>query len=264
MENDPDNRFQSMNTILFFDLDGTVMQNAFSGIIFPQISRMIGDAAGVSPDSIAWEIMQEHNDRLQNPLDDRPRSLDWEDIIQTIAARHQVAFTGSVVALVEAYAFEPHIAVLDDAPRLLKELHNGRKLVVATMGLSVYQYPVLRALNLYPLFDDFLMPDTTGFLKTDREFYRHYPDEDALRIHIGDRYDHDCYYPKRFGSLAVIRLPLSELAKYSPFERPRHLLAEHFSDITTPFDVLPDAVVIDLAELPEVIEALEAQSIPQK
>jgi FMN phosphatase YigB (HAD superfamily) len=132
-------------------------------------------------------------------------------------------------------------------------------MVVATMGLSQYQFPVLKALNLYDFFEGFLTPDRTGYLKMHPEFYQQYIDY-PNRIHIGDRYDHDCWYPHQFGAKTILRLPLDELRDQSPFKRPALLSSLNVPLVPPKPELLPDAVIVHLAELPNVITQLLAAS----
>ncbi len=246
-------------THLFFDLDGTLMVNPFGGVVFPTLTQDLAAQCGTPAEVIFARIVAEHDARLADPLPDRARSMDWDDIIGTVAARLGVQVRHNVEALVQAHAAPPHTRQLDDAGRSLAQLKPGRRLVVASMGLSKYQWPVLRGLGLYDWFDDFLMPDTTGAIKTEAAFYARYAD--VPRIHIGDRYDHDCFYPASFGAQTVLRLPLPDLAAWSPFERPAHLHAviEQVDGAMPSLDVLPDAIITHLDELPAVILTLEAR-----
>lgn len=250
-------------TTLFFDLDGTLIINPFWKVVFPTISQAIAEASGKTTQQIIAEIVAEHDARVRTPLDDRPRTMDWDDIFQTVAARYEMELDISTESLVAAHAAPPYTAALDGAADILASLSQNpeRRLVVASMGLAKYQIPVLKGLGLYDFFDDFLMPDTTGYLKTDRAFYGTYLEQPAQRIHIGDRYDHDCYFPKQFGGLSVMRLPLPEFTPYDPFERPQYLheVCDQISGMIDGMPLLPEAVVIHLEELPAVIGRIEDQ-----
>jgi FMN phosphatase YigB (HAD superfamily) len=251
-----------VSTTLFFDLDGTLMTNPFWSVVFPKVTESLAEQTGKTPQALFEVIMAEHDRRLQNPLADRPLTMDWEDIFASVAAAQDAHITFSAEALVIAHAAPPYTETLDKAPEVLRRLrqNGGRKLVAASMGLSKYQFPVMRALGLYDCFDDFLTPDRTGYLKTERGFYADYLGQPDLRIHIGDRYDHDCYFPKSLGARVVMRLPFTELAAPDPFDRPRYLdkLKARISGLVDGgIPVPPDAVVIHLRELEGVISRLE-------
>lgn len=240
-------------TILFFDLDGTLMVNPFGEVIFKIIREDFAQRSGQPEAAIMEMILTTHDDRIAHPLADRPKSMDWDDIFATVAADLGIPFEHDITAMVEAHAAPPHTAVLDDAIPTLQGLRTGRKLVVATMGLSRYQFPVMRALGLYDCFDDFLTPDRTGYLKTDAEFYGDYLQSPQQRIHIGDRPDHDCDYPKQFGAHAILRIPDFDKPQLDPFARVTPWAQAY------PQNTPPDAIILHLRELPAVVTTLENQ-----
>lgn len=247
----------SCETLLFFDLDGTLMVNPFTSVIFPAIVEEMTRKTGLS-EAFYELILDEHDARLDNPLENLPLTMDWEDIFQVVASRYGVALETNAETLVVQHAAPPHTSILDNALEVLAELVSEphRKLIVSTMGLSKYQFPVIQALGLYDFFSDFLTPDRTGYLKFHPEFYQTYADSPALKIHVGDRYDHDCVYPHQFGAKTIMRLPLPELAELDPFERPQ--LLTHQVHLLPEFpEILPDAVIVNLAELPSVVRKLE-------
>jgi len=241
-------------TILFFDLDGTLMLNPFFRVVFPTVSQQFGDAVERSVDEVFQIILAEHDRRLEHPFEnDRARTMDWEDIFTSVAQQLGTQYTLSAEQLVQDHAAPPYTEAYDNAVEVLGKLKQGRRLVVSSMGLSKYQNPVMKALGLYDLFDDFLMPDTTGYLKIDREFYGHYLESSELRIHIGDRYDHDCEAPKSFGTKSILRLPDFATSVQSAFKRVDNWRIQY------PERVAPDAIINHLEELPSVVKQLEKQ-----
>jgi FMN phosphatase YigB (HAD superfamily) len=246
---------------LFFDLDGTLMVNPFGGVVFPAVTRLLAKKTGLPTDQILDEIMAEHDARLENPLPDRAQTMNWDDLFQAMAARYGVSLDFSAEEAVRQHASPPYTRILDDAREVLEYLSGSHKLIVASMGLSIYQTPVLQGLDLYHLFDDFLMPDTTGYLKTERGFYGDYLQEKNPRIHIGDRYDHDCLIPASFGAKTVLRIPSPKMAAYTVWERPKHLteVRDQMERLPEKPAVLPDAVITHLRELPAVIPKLLAR-----
>ncbi|MFP4321861.1 MAG: HAD family hydrolase [Anaerolineales bacterium] len=251
--------------VLFFDLDGTLMVNPFGPVVFPTITADLAAQAGQTPAAILALIVATHDARLAEPFPDRARGMDWDDMLAEVAAQLGVKLHHSAETLVREHAAPPHTRFLDNAPNVLRQLKPGRRLVVASMGLSKFQVPVLHALGLYDFFDDFLLPDTTAAFKTEAAFYARYAEAET-RIHIGDRYDHDCFYPAQFGAQTVLRVPSPELSALTPFERPNalHKLTENLPGAPATLDILPDAVIIHLDELLDVIPALEARHKPKK
>ncbi|MCC7207649.1 MAG: HAD family hydrolase [Anaerolineae bacterium] len=260
-------------TVLFFDMDGTLVANQYGRYVFPEVLAPLAAAAGTTSDALMERITAE-NWRRQNAAE-RPDAawvMDWDDILRGLAEALGLDGTplaaDALTVCGARYATPPYCATLDDAASVLRRLREPghRRLVVSTMGLSKYQFPVLRGLGLYDLFDDFLMPDVTGALKTERGFFAAYldgPDAAEQRlISVGDNYLHDVAVPKRLGFGSVLRLPVPELAALDPFERPPHIHAhgariQYYPADPAQADVLPDAVVVSLAELPAVIARME-------
>lgn len=255
-------------TVLFFDLDGTLMVNPFNKIVFPAAMAKLSALSGRAADTLLADVLAENRYRMAAvPYENAAWVMDWDDILQTVAHRSGVPNGAIPTTLCEdlarQHAAPPDTATLDDAVSALRALKAAhRRLVVATMGLSKYQFPVMRALGLYELFDDFLTPDITGYLKTERAFYAKYLDSpgERLRIHVGDNYMHDVEFPKSLGGRSILRLPAPELGVYTPFARPAHLApyGGRIQNYPPTISALPDAVVITLAELPEVVAQIEA------
>ncbi len=259
-------------TVLFFDLDGTIMVNPFAKEVFPVVIGRLAAATGLAPEMLADEIVAENRHRQAHP-DPANQALvmDWDDIVQVVARRHGVP--GGTIPpdicqeLLRQHAAPPFMATLDNAVEVLRTLRAPglhRWFVVASMGLSKYQVPVLRSLGLYAQFDDFLMPDLTGCLKFDRRFYEKYLDAPRLFISVGDNYLHDVALPRSLGFHPVLRLPVPELNRYTPFERPAHIapythLIQYYPDDPALATALPDAVITSLAELPAAVAHLEQQ-----
>lgn len=254
-------------------MDGTLVANQYGRYVFPEVVTPLAAAAHTTFESLMERITAE-NWRRQNAAE-RPDAawvMDWDDIVRALAA--ELGLDGALLsnaALAEAgarYAKPPYCTTLDDAASVLRHLRKPghRRLIISTMGLSKYQFPVLRGLGLYDLFDDFLMPDLVNALKTERAFFAAYlggavPDQ--LLISVGDNYLHDVAVPKRLGFGSVLRLPVPELAALDPFERPPHIHThgariQYYPADPTQAETLPDAVIVSLAELPGVIERLEA------
>ncbi|GAB4513487.1 MAG: hypothetical protein OHK0046_14220 [Anaerolineae bacterium] len=250
-------------TILFVDIDSTLVENRFS---FKVISTLVGEiaaATGLAPEDIGRSIGEENNRRqLDDP--DNPLTMDWDDILDTIAARNGVQLSRRVIDLWREYADPGMVDVLDNASHVFQQIKAPhRTLVIATKGLRKYQDVVLETVGLASLFDDILTPDITGYLKTSPGYFARYTQTPTPTtfIQVGDHYYDDVICAKRNGFYAVMRAPIPELADLDPFERPAHLLRYQEQIHTYPrqgTDVLPDAVVISLEELPAVLPRLEA------
>ncbi len=250
-----------MRPILFFDIDSTLVENRFSRRAIGEVLEEIAIIASKEIRDLAREMGKINGERQQiDP--DHPLTMDWRDIIRELAERYNSTPTRDLNTLWEAYANAEEVDVLDSVHSVLEELKSeGYRLVIATKGLWVYQEPVLRVTGLLPYFDDILTPDKTGYLKTSPAYFdsyrRGYPN--ARFIQIGDHYYDDVMCAKRNGFTAVMRAPIPALAEFSPTERPQHLKT-HREYISTypkePTELLPDAVVLSLQELPELLKEL--------
>ncbi len=249
-----------MQTILFFDLDATLVENGFSRKAVMPLLQEIADTADESLDVIRRAFGDENWRRQQETPDD-VLTMDWNDILHTIAARYNATLSDTIDNRWQYYANADDIEILDTSPAVLKQLqHPNRKLVLSTKGLLKYQQPVLDLTGLYPLFDDILTPDRTGYLKTSPDYFATYANIEALKIQIGDHYYDDVICANQKGYMSIMRVPIDALSVYDPFERPQ-FLADYKDDIATypklTSDIVPDAVVVSLTELPDVINRLE-------
>lgn len=249
-----------MQTILFFDLDATLVENRFSRKAIGPLLREIADASDESIDIIARAFGDE-NARRQKEDPDNVLTMDWNDILEVIAKQYNVTLSDSADNRWQLMANADDVDILDTAPVVLKLLqHPQRKIVLSTKGLMKYQLPVLEVTGLKQFFEDILTPDVTGYLKTSPAYFERYRDIDAIKIQIGDHYYDDVICAKRNGFYSVMRVPIEELEVYEPFERPQKLKELREQIHTYPVegtDILPDAVIVSLKELPDVIKRIE-------
>jgi FMN phosphatase YigB (HAD superfamily) len=249
-------------TIIFFDLDSTLVVNQFSRKVMHQVLEQIAPVAELSPQSLGRE-MGDENLRRQQTDPDHPLTMDWGDIVRMLADKYGVTLTDDVDDLWRKYAAADDVEVLDDAPSMLADLRTGRRLVVATKGLSKYQLPVLDVTGLKPYFDDILTPDVTGYLKTSPQYFDKYRHQDARFIQVGDHFYDDVICAKRNGFYSILRLPIEDLDVYTPYERVERLddyldAIKTYPDVGT--SVRPDAVVTSLQEVPHIVRDLEARA----
>ena len=251
-----------MQTILFFDLDSTLVENHFSRKVVTQLLAPVATQSGLTIRELAQFLGQE-NTRRQMVDPDNPLTMDWQDILHTVAKQYNATLDGILDDLWVQHAIEDDIEVLDEAHAVLTKLKaDGRHLVIATKGLSKYQIPVLQAVGLLDLFDTILTPDRTGYLKTTEAYFDAYRREHPadLYIHVGDHYFDDVICAKRNGFASVLRAPIEDLTDLDPFARPAQIATYQDQISTYPkegTDVVPDAVVVSLQELPAVVEQLE-------
>lgn len=253
-----------MQTILFFDLDATLIENRFSRRVIRPLLEEIAAATGRSLSAVIREMNAE-NQRRQSYDPDNVLTMDWGDIVAGMAAKYAIRLSDSVDNRWLKFASPDDIEILDHAPQVLQALKTDhRQLVLATKGLSKYQEPILELTGLRQYFDDMLTPDITGYLKTSPQFFDSYRNRDARFIQIGDHFYDDVICAKRNGFYSIMRAPIIDLAACDPFDRPARL-SDYLHEIQTyppeGSEVRPDAVVVSLEELPPIITRIKENNI---
>jgi FMN phosphatase YigB (HAD superfamily) len=244
-----------MQTIVFFDIDSTLVENHFSPTAIGEVLAEVEAASGKTLYELGREMGLE-NARRQQEDPDHPLTMDWDDILDTVAARYGVRLSRRGIDAWHDHAHPEAVEVLDNAPQVLADLKDmGCTLVIATKGLLKYQEPVLRAAGLWHFFDDVLTPDLTGYLKTSPEYFARYTAErDGRRfIQVGDHYYDDVICAVRNGFESLLRAPIADLQAYSPLERVLRL-GDYIHQVPTypedGTDTRPSAVMVSLEEVP--------------
>lgn len=240
-------------SVLFLDLDHTLLRGPLSTVVVPTAVRDMAQAARRAPAEVHDLLRAESRNRRADPDFPLFRALDWGDIIRTVAARLSVSLATDPDDLARECAGPPHSRLLDDAGTALGRLSRpDRFLVAATRGLRKYQLPLLARFKLWDRFDAVLTPEDSGVLKTDRAFYGDWPNRADISIHVGDSYSDDVAAPIRFGHRAIWRPrpPIGGRAGLDPFARAAAIsLSES--------ELRPDAVIHHLSELPAAVDRLE-------
>ena len=245
----------SYQSVIFIDLDGTLMVNPFETAVWPEV---LGEIARKSGESIAsvYTLIEAENDARQQDSNVPPvLAMDWDDISLTVARRLGVELEANCADLVRQHAAS-HSSTLEYAHEALQELQAPeRALVVATKGLATYQQPVLDALGLTPYLTAVLTPDSHNGLKKHLRFFGAWPERGRLAIMVGDRYDDDVLYPARHGFKTIWKPPQSlipaSLHAQDPFTRAQ--LYPYIQEQPLP----ATAIILSLRELPEMVTKLE-------
>lgn len=243
-----------MTLTLSLDLDGTIMNNPIGSYIFPKlVDHFQKQNPSLAADHIVRRIHDEWHAGEDGPLPSY-LALDWQLAAERVAKELGVRYEFSWEQLTIEGCSSPYISQIDDAAQVLEQLRRlGVRFVVATMGLTKYQRPVLQALGLWDFFDDFLSIDTTGgYYKTDAGFWS------ALRplphvAHCGDSYRHDVIGAGQCGIPVIWKKPTLSEREHAEPDPVRRATLEPSPD-GGPFHA--NAVIHHLGELPQALEGL--------
>lgn len=245
-------------TVIFIDVDNTIIKGPFESVVFPIIFSEISAKSGLAVNEIRRIVVQENLDRQQDPKVPAVVAMDWDDIVRTVAARLRIKVTASAEDIVRAHLHPPYSNIIDDAQNVLRLLSKPhRAIVAATKGLKKYQIPILDALGLTTLFTEIITPDIRNALKTNFDFYGKWPSLTKLQISVGDHYEDDVKFPKTFGFKTIWILngqnQKNAMKLIHPLSRP---LVDSYQEDQS---VRPDAIIISLQELEEVITQIESR-----
>ncbi|MGB1288323.1 MAG: HAD family hydrolase [Aggregatilineales bacterium] len=250
-----------MQTTLFFDIDETLVDNQFSRKALGTLLQEIADHTGKDVRELGREMWLE-NSRRQKEDPDNVLTMDWDDILDRMAEKYEITLSAKGIDMWRQFAHIDDVVIYDNVHDVLDTLKaSGYRLMIATKGLTKYQLPVLEVAGLMDHFEMILAPDVTGYLKTSPAYFdKYYNQPDMRYVQIGDHYVDDVICPKRNGFTSIMRAPITELADHDAFERPQHLV--HYQDQISTYpksgtDVVPDAAVLSLQELPDVLSRLE-------
>lgn len=245
---------QNWRSVVFVDLDNTILEGPFETAIFPIVFRELAQKSGLDEKEVRRLIVQENIARQTDKSVTAISAMDWDDIFCTVAESLKVKLEVNAIDIVKSHAASPYSVLLDNAYQVLSELARpNRAVVAATKGLRKYQIPVLDSLNITPLFTDVLTPDTNNALKQDIAFYGKWAHLANIRISVGDHYQDDVAAPKRFGFRSIWKQTTQNphLEQINPFDR-----VGKFSYLEGQ-TVLPDAIIFHLDELPKVVDYFE-------
>lgn len=242
-------------TVLFFDLDGTLMINPFESAVWPVVINEIAYKTNL-PYTKIMAMIEDENDARQRDEHIAPiHAMDWDDITEHVARQLGVSITTNCTELVRSHATS-HSSLLPHVHETLGQLQApNRALVIATKGLAKYQRPVIDALGITHYFTGILTPDSYNGLKKHRRFFGDWPQRAHNVIMIGDMYHDDVLYPSQHGFKTIWKpnpsLTPDHLSLRTPFQR-----AQEYP-YTVQQSVRPTAIINDLLELPSVIDEIE-------
>ncbi|WP_035299249.1 HAD family hydrolase [Brevibacillus thermoruber] len=254
-----------------FDLDGTLMQNPFGGWVFPEIAAAVAGWLG-RPYDIVAELVREHERRLRQGR--YVEAYDWDGMLAELLGRLGIRESVEIAAIVQKHAVPPKIRLLEaEVPAVLAALQaKGYALAAVTNGFYKYQNPVMKVLGLAEYIAAVVTPERAGAGKPDPAIFR--PLGGEVVAHVGDRLDHDVQLANRCGvfSVFVCRGLPEGLRAVDPRLRSRHDLmrqiclekwkreggaqTEGQGAALLPAELLPQAVIGTIGELPSLVDGL--------
>lgn len=244
-------------SVVFIDMDRTLLEGPFISVVFPWVIGEISKKTGRDFASLLRRIRQESLDRLANPAFSAVQAMDWDDIFSCVAGELGVSLEASALDLVLSHPGPPFTSINPGALEALQQLsadRSKRALVLATKGLRKYQVPILEASGLLTFFDDILTPDNRQVVKQSRAFYDPWPAKTRLQIMVGDLFEDDILPAHQFGFKTIWCTWENQQAHRNsdPFAR-----AQDNLDVLGDQPTRPDAVIVSLHELPQVVERME-------
>ncbi|NED93918.1 HAD-IA family hydrolase [Phytoactinopolyspora alkaliphila] len=257
---------RSARTITF-DLDDTLIRNAFSRWVIPEIAENL--ANGRQKTDVARSLHMRHRRALERG--DAVTAYDWQVHTDALAEESGLAAgTVDVAAVVRRHAVPDKVRLLHDKTiPVLRELRDGGwRVAILTNGFRVYQEPVLRATGLWEEVDEVFTTDDLGWAKPDRRAFAAAFGGASTTVHVGDRIDHDIQGARRAAATSVLMrrdapfvgrtagLDADQLAVMRAYlvKSAAAQRAAVADDVAA--ELLPDAVVADIVDLPPILDEL--------
>ena len=239
-------------SVVFIDLDHTLLEGPFETVVFPQILGEISRQTGLGYEDLLSQVRQENLKRMAGPPFSPVQAMDWDDIFSQAAASLGARLRFTAVELVQAYLRPPYIHLHEGAREALERLSQDRPrraVVLATKGLRKYQLPLLQAFDLTSFFDELITPDSYLALKYSPAFYGSWPQRTRLQVMVGDNYQDDVLPAHRFGFKTI-------WVNRSPRQQPD---GRWTWDLPEGQSLWPDATIVSLVELPDWVCKFERE-----
>lgn len=188
----------SSKNIMYIDLDDTIVKNRAVSNALSDAYEYLSTITKTDINVIKQEAMNLHLEFIKN---NDVRAFDWDFLVNLIAHKFRCKNNINVEDLVKKHVNDA--VILDNAVDVLIRLKDKYTLVLATNGLYKYQKWIIETFKLKDYFDMIITPDKVGCIKTCEKFYR-IPNNNSIKIMIGDHPVFDIYYPKKFGLKTIL------------------------------------------------------------
>src|SRR5512139_1037428 len=106
----PDFKYAS---VVFVDLDGTIIRGPFESAVFPVVFAELARKTGRDVQEIRNKVLQAYLARQKDAALTVVQAVDWDDIFKTIAAGWGVELEADAATIANAHAGPPDAAILD-------------------------------------------------------------------------------------------------------------------------------------------------------
>jgi putative hydrolase of the HAD superfamily len=210
-----------------FDLDGVIMRGPWLGAVRPRVWSHLTSSPGVAhlaaeerERRVSEAVLHVHQRRLQDG--EFVEAWNWDAIYAEVAQTFGGTALPALAQIVrECCQLQGSIELLPGARSGLERIQAaGLRSVAISNGYYDYQWPVLQALDVAPLFSDVVTPDRAGYAKPDPHIFLAVP---GIKAHVGDILLHDVLGANLAGLCSVWLHPElpDEFRLLPPSERPR-------------------------------------------
>ncbi|GAB3539155.1 HAD family hydrolase [Arthrobacter tecti] len=256
-----------------FDLDGTLIQGPFAGVLREACSTI----AGPSADELYLDVLRRHEELL---LVDEYAAYGWSSMVAAVARtlgfeRNEQAITARIVQRLEEVPERTRLLHPGTAAVLDSLRAAGWRVLILTNGRRAFQEPVIAGAGLLPVIDGIVTSDDAGSAKPGRAVFKFARGTADLHIHVGDRLDHDVAGSARSGALSMLLrkdAPVSGVVqRFDDAKRGallEYLWVQHAAERRIdppaqrgdlPPELVPDAVAPDLEAAAQLVGALATQ-----
>src|SRR5687768_2033726 len=107
-------------TVVFVDLDGTIIDGPFETVVFPQVFNKISQATGLDLKAVRKIVVSENMSRQKDPNIPATLSMDWDDIFRTVFRKLGLNWDIDAASIVRNHSIPPYSHIIDDAKLVLE------------------------------------------------------------------------------------------------------------------------------------------------
>ena len=257
----------------FLDMDNTLVKTGYREYLVGVPAKYLADKMSIEHEKAVSLLRSKVREIMREKIvsGDYLMAFDWDYIIPEALKEFGVEIKDfDALSLLLSAVDGGATYVYEDTIEAIEEMRRQYIICIITGGLSRYQDAILDELGIRGLFDYVLTTDRLGYLKVRPEAFW-----EAMRIcgctkafHVGDSLSHDVGGGKAAGlPVLLMARRWSWLRPYDPFQRVTIAMREGILQEEMSKDILygyipeelmiPDAIVIDMSEVPPLARDLE-------